>query len=206
MHPLLVRASVPLVASNFLPSSSHYADPALLMHRFQQKLHQNQGQPPPPTARGEQPSLLTGTDPSCAHLPWQHPVPAQPSSPPMGPQPTPGCPQQKPAGTSSHLARQGSREPQQPPLQQSSSHQLPKHGVETPTGPVMLPQTLLALHKSWLLTKLQGLIQKSKGNSSKVHSSKRHSNPPTVATTEKCTNKNVNNFISCLYTMFICIK
>lgn len=53
----------------------------------------------------------------CPHSP-AHP----PAHLPISPQPTPGCPQQKPAGTGSQLTEQGSREPQQPSLQPCPSH------------------------------------------------------------------------------------
>lgn len=128
----------------------------LLTHIFQQKLHQNQGQPTTPTAHAKQPSHLTGTDPSCAgqcHAPscartaqlTRQLIPqlTSPSalSPPLA------APQQNQAGTgevSPDKIRQ-QRATIIPSAAMLISWILPKHGVETPMGPVMLPLTLLSL-------------------------------------------------------------
>lgn len=81
IHPLLVRASVTLEATNFHPSSSHMLTLPCSFTDF------NRNAPKSRPAQTSHSTWWTILAPhghwstGYAHLPWHHPAPAQPSSP-----------------------------------------------------------------------------------------------------------------------------
>lgn len=179
IHPLLVHASMTLVATNFHPSSSHMLTLLCSLTDFNRNCTRIKASPNLPQHMVNNPrsprALIHGLcssamAPSCActaQLTRQ-----------LIPQPTPGCPSAK---ASRHRLSPDKIRQQEATTSLSAamliSSTLPKHGWKLPWVPwcSLWPSWL---YKSWFLTNPQGvLIQKSMGNSSKVHSSNGHLNP-----------------------------